>query len=80
VDSYRREVLHHLIMRALQRNTFTANQDIGVLVLGDDVLLFGTVTHADLIPEAVALVEAVAPFLRVHCHLRVHRTQARASR
>ncbi len=80
VNYYRRETLHHLIVRALQRNIFTANQDIGVLVLGDDILLFGTVTHADLIPEAVALVEAVAPFVRVHCHLRVHRSRARASR
>ena len=69
--AYQREVLHHLITRALKRNTFTADQDIAVFVLGEDVLLYGTVTHPDLIPEAVATVEAVAPFLQVHCHLRV---------
>lgn len=74
---YRRAALHHLIVRALQRNTFTADQAIEVLVLGDDVLLYGTVTHADLIPEAVATVEAIAPFLRVHSHLRVHGARVR---
>jgi hypothetical protein len=46
--------------------------------LGEDVLLYGTVSHTDLIAEAVATVEAVAPFLRVYSRLRVHgvRTQA----
>jgi len=68
---YHREALHHLIVRALRRNTFTADQDIHVLLLGEDVLLYGTVTHSDLIPEAVVTVESVAPFLRVYSHLRV---------
>jgi hypothetical protein len=73
---YRREALHHLIERALKRNTFTADQPIYVLLLGEDVLLYGSVNHADLIPEAVATVEAVAPFLRVYSHLRVHGARA----
>ena len=73
---YRRKALLHVIERALKRNTFTANQPIRVLVLGEDVLLYGTVNHADLIPEAVATVEAVAPFLRVYSHLRVHGARA----
>ncbi|GAB4411715.1 MAG: hypothetical protein Kow00106_06060 [Anaerolineae bacterium] len=79
MDCYRREILHHLIVRALQRNAFTANQDIGVLVLDDDVLLYGTVTHEELIPEAVALVEAIALPLRVHCRLRVRGALARTA-
>ena len=74
---YHREALHHLIVRALRRNTFTAGQDIEVLVLGEDVLLYGTVTDPDLIPEAVATVEAVAPFLHVYSHLRARREQVR---
>lgn len=73
---YRREALLHLIERALQRNTFTAHQPIHVLLLDEEVLLYGTVNHADLIPEAVATVEAVAPFLRVYSHLRVHGVRA----
>ncbi len=73
---YKRQTLHHLIVRALKRNTFTADQSILVRVLGEDVLLYGTVTHPDLIPEAVATVEAVAPFLRVHCRLRVYGLRA----
>ena len=74
--TYQREVLHHLITRALKRNTFTSGQDIAVFVLGEDVLLYGTVTHPDLIPEAVATVEAVAPFLHVHSYLRVYGAHA----
>ncbi|MCL4237135.1 MAG: hypothetical protein KJ047_02705 [Anaerolineae bacterium] len=77
--SYQREMLHHLITRALKRNTFTADQDIAVFVLGEDVLLYGAVTHPDLIPEAVVTVEAVAPFLQVHSHLRVISTHASMS-
>jgi hypothetical protein len=74
---YHREALHHLIVRALRRNTFTADQDIHVLLLGEDVLLYGTVTDADLIPEAVVTVESVAPFLRVYSHLGVRGASAR---
>lgn len=69
---YRREALRHLIERALKRNTFTAAEPICVLLLDEDVLLYGTVSHTDLIAEAVATVEAVAPFLRVHSRLRVY--------
>jgi hypothetical protein len=73
---YRRQGLQHIIERALKRNPFTADQPITVLVLDEDVLLYGTVNHADLIPEAVATVEAIAPFLRVHCRLRVRWVRA----
>lgn len=68
---YKRQALHHLIVRALKRNTFTADQPIRVVVRGNDVVLYGSVVHADLIPEAVATVEAVAPFLNVYSRLRV---------
>jgi hypothetical protein len=72
---YRRESLHHLIVRALQRNTFTADEPIKVVLRGYDVVLRGTVSHPDLILEAVATVEAVAPFLNVYSRLRVRRTE-----
>lgn len=75
---YHREALHHLIVRALRRNTFTAHEDIEVLLMGEDVLLYGTVSHPDLIPEAVATVEAVASFLRVYSHLSVLGESVRA--
>ncbi len=68
---YKREALHHLIERALQRNTFTASQRIRVVLRGEDVWLVGSVTHADLIAEAVATVEAVAPFINVYSRLKV---------
>lgn len=68
---YKREVLYHLIIRALQRNTFTAQERITVVLRGNTVLLRGYVSHPDLVPEAVATVEAVAPFLRVYSRLRV---------
>jgi len=70
---YRRETLRHLILRALQRNTFTAHEPIEVVIRGGAVWLRGTVSHADLIPEAVATVEAVVPFLYVYSRLRVRR-------
>jgi osmotically-inducible protein OsmY len=75
---YHREALRHLIERTLKRNTFTAVEPIRVLVMGEDVLLYGTVSHPDIIAEAVATVEAVAPFLRVHSHLRVYGVQTQA--
>jgi hypothetical protein len=75
---YHREGLLHLIERALKRNTFTADEPIHVLLLGEDVLLYGTVSHPDLIMEAVATVEAVAPFLRVYSHLRIVGVQTQA--
>jgi hypothetical protein len=75
---YKREVLYHLIIRALQRNTFTAQEPIKVVLRGHNVLLRGSVSHPDLIPEAVATVEAVAPFLNVHSRLRVRGQRIRA--
>lgn len=69
---HHRRTLHHLIVRALQRNTFTATESIRVVVRGRKVILQGTVSHPDLIPEAVATVEAVAPFLYVYSQLRVN--------
>lgn len=69
--AYKREALRHLIERALQRNTFTADQRIRVVMCGETVWLVGTVTHADLIAEAVATVEAVAPFIHVYSRLKV---------
>jgi len=68
---YRREALRHLIERALKRNTFTADQPIRVQLRGEAVLLIGSVSHSDLVAEAVATVESVAPFLRVYSCLRV---------
>jgi hypothetical protein len=75
---YHRDALRHLIERALKRNTFTANEPIRVLLLGEDVLLYGAVSHSDLIAEAVATVEAVAPFLQVYSHLRVYGVRTKA--
>ena len=68
---YKRQALRHLIERALKRNPFTADQPIRVTLDGVNVLLYGWVNHADLIPEAVATVETVAPFLNVYSRLRV---------
>ena len=73
---YQQRALHHLIVRALKRNTFTADEPITVVLRGSTVLLQGTVSDPDLIPEVVATVEAVAPFLRVYSRLRVRRSQA----
>lgn len=68
---YQRRTLHHLILRALQRNTFVAQEPIHVELHGHNVVLKGSVSHPDLIPEAVATVESVAPFLHVYSQLRV---------
>ncbi|WP_119068440.1 BON domain-containing protein [Aggregatilinea lenta] len=68
---YQHQTLHHLIVRALKRNTFTANEAIRVIVRGQNVILQGTVSDPDLIPEAVATVESVASFLHVYSQLRV---------
>ena len=68
---YQHQTLHHLIVRALKRNTFTANEAIRVVVRGQNVILQGTVSHPDLIPEAVATVESVASFFNVYSQLRV---------
>ncbi len=68
---YRRQALCHLIERALKRNTFTASQGIRAVAHGNDVWLIGWVTHADLIAEAVATAEAVAPFINVYSRLKV---------
>ena len=73
---YRREALRHLIVRALKRNPFTAGQSIHVMVRGEDVILYGLVSDVMLVPEAVATVEAVAPFLKVYSRLRVRSVKA----
>ena len=49
---YQQRALHHLIVRALKRNTFTADEPITVVLRGNTVLLQGTVSDPDLIPEA----------------------------
>ena len=73
---YHHEALRHLIIRALKRNTFTADEPIRVVLRGHDVVLYGLVSDPDLIPEAVATVEAVAPFLMVYTRLRVRSAKA----
>ncbi len=73
---YRREALRHLIVRALKRNPFTAHETIHVIVRGEDVILYGLVSESVLVPEAVATVEAVAPFLKVYSRLRVRSAKA----
>jgi osmotically-inducible protein OsmY len=74
---YHREGLRHVIERALKRNSFTASESIRVRLFGDEVLLYGSVRHPHLIAEAVATVEAVAPFLRVYSYLRVSGVRTR---
>jgi hypothetical protein len=73
---YQREALRHLIVRALKRNSFTADEAIHVMLRGQDVVLYGLVSDPLLVPEAVATVEAVAPFLRVYSRLRVRSAKA----
>jgi len=75
---YRRETLRHVIIRALKRNTFTAREPIKVVIKDGAVWLHGTVSDADLIPEAVATVEAVVPVLFVYSRLRVRRSSVSA--
>lgn len=68
---YKHRSLQHLVERALRRNTFTATQPIRVIVREGAIWLYGSVSHADMIPEAVAVAEAVAPSVRVYSRLRV---------
>jgi len=68
---YKPRGLAHLVERALRRNTFTATQPIRVIVHGNAIWLYGSVSHADMIAEAVAVAEAVAPMVRVYSRLRV---------
>lgn len=68
---YKRRGLQHIVERALRRNTFTATQPIRVLVHENTIVLYGSVSHADMIAEAVAVAEAVAPSVRVYSRLRV---------
>jgi osmotically-inducible protein OsmY len=70
---YQRETLRHVIMRALKRNTFTAQEPIEVVIKDGAVWLHGTVSDEDLIAEAVATVEATVPQLYVYSRLRVRR-------
>jgi osmotically-inducible protein OsmY len=60
-----------LVMAALKRNEFTANQAIRVLVKGRTVMLRGTVEQEDLIYEAVATVESISSLLRVYSQIKV---------
>lgn len=71
---YQRETLRHVIMRALKRNTFTAQEPIEVVIKDGAVWLHGTVSDEDLIAEAVATVEATVPQLYVYSRLRVRRS------
>ena len=68
---HQRRGLQHLVERALRRNTFTATQPIRVIVHEGAIWLYGSVSHADMIAEAVAVAEAVAPSMRVYSRLRV---------
>ncbi len=68
---YQGRGLQHLVERALRRNTFTATQPIRVIVREGAIWLYGSVSHADMIAEAVAVAEAVAPSMRVYSRLRV---------
>ncbi len=68
---HKRKGVAHLVERALRRNTFTATQPIHVLVQENAIVLYGSVSHADMIAEAVAVAEAVAPSLHVYSRLRV---------
>ena len=70
---YQRETLRRVIMRALKRNTFTAQEPIEVVIKDGAVWLYGTVSDEDLIAEAVATVEATVPQLYVYSRLRVRR-------
>jgi len=70
---YQRETLRHVIMRALKRNTFTAQEPIEVVIKDGAVWLHRTVSDEDLIAEAVATVEATVPQLYVYSRLRVCR-------
>jgi len=70
---YQRETLRRVIMRALKRNTFTAQEPIEVVIKDGAVWLHGTVSDEDLIAEAVATVEATVPQLYVYSRLRVRR-------
>lgn len=65
-----------MIVRALKRNPYTANQPIRVRLEGTRVVLEGSVNHADLIPEAVVTVEAISPLLRVYSQLDVRGARA----
>jgi hypothetical protein len=46
------------------------------MVRGEEVILYGLVSDSVLVPEAVATVEAVAPFLKVYSRLRVRSVKA----
>lgn len=65
------EKIKQAVKTALRRNTFTANEDIDVVVQGRVVILAGTVRYEDLIYEAVATAESVSSKLRVYSNLEV---------
>lgn len=66
------ERIKRAVNKALQRNTFTANQAIDIIVQGRVVILAGEVATEDLIYEAVATAESVHPKLRIYSDLIVN--------
>ena len=65
------EKIKRAVKTALKRNTFTATENIEVVVQGRVVILTGIVGHDDLIYEAVATAESVSSKLRVYSNLEV---------
>lgn len=65
------EKIKRAVKTALNRNTFTASEDIDVVVQGRVVILTGVVSYDDLIYEAVATAESVSSKLRVYSNLEV---------
>ena len=65
------EKIRRAVETALKRNTFTANENIDVIVQGRVVILTGIVRQEDLIYEAVATAESVSSKLRVYSNLEV---------
>ena len=72
------EKIKRVVEAALQRNTFTADQPIEISVRGRVVVLTGTVSHEDLIYEAVATAESVSPKLRIYSSLKVQKGASKA--
>jgi osmotically-inducible protein OsmY len=72
------EKIKRVVEAALQRNTFTADQPIEISVRGRVVILTGSVSHEDLIYEAVATAESVSPKLRIYSSLKVNKGTTKA--
>lgn len=65
------EKIKRAVKTALNRNTFTAEENIEIVVQGRVVILTGTISHEELIYEAVATAESVSSKLRVYSNLEV---------